>query len=167
VSPAGRIAALHRLAGLALASGDAEVRAIGADLAAWLAAPPNSAGTLEAALGISAGQSERSWRTIARLEARDAALRMAAQDFDLGAAALATEMRRYRATGWKSDSMAPTCPARLVGTVREHLWTALKAKDRGLCERAMRDVIGEIGSELQGQSSERMGHDDSRKENAA
>jgi hypothetical protein len=143
-SPA-RIAALHRAAELLLGANDGDVRALGADLLVWL---HHGGGNLEEALGIGGQQSQRTWRTMAAIEGRNTALRIAAQRFRLGAGELAVEMARYHSTGWRHDKAAPVCPQRLTGTVRELLWIALRARDHALGERALRDVLR--GSERPG-----------------
>jgi hypothetical protein len=61
------------------------------------------------------------------IAARDAALRQAAAEHGLGAAALADEAASYYRSAWQREKGLERCPPRHHGRLEAHLWTALKA----------------------------------------
>lgn len=97
-----------------------------------------------------AGPGRRTLFTEDSLARRDAALGDAARRWwpdGMSKAARAEllhqALSRYRAcAAWDRDRAAESCPEQLVGTMRESLWTILRARDHVPSARRIRAVLG-------------------------
>lgn len=103
--------------------------------------------SLDEALYLAPRPGELSVSTLARLDARNTALREAAATYfaDLStsqqASRLATELARYAASSWPRDCSHETMPDRLRGRLQGYCWQALKAHARVIGERQIRNIL--------------------------
>lgn len=124
---------LRRARDVLAASGDPDACAVAAALGAYL--DPRATCRLEEVLELAPiGVGAERWRTAARREMRDDALRQLAERFFPGlsisarAEALGRVVRRYRVTAWhRADCYAAAMPASYVGTVSQYLFAAFTA----------------------------------------
>ncbi len=121
--------AFARAAGVLCAHGDQDVKSIGQAMSAWMGG--DGPKRLEAALGLKRGPGQRSFKTIAEHERRNALICEMAQHFwaiekpSGQADELAKAMLRYHSTGWKHSRAAPACPHH-PDTLRAALWGLFK-----------------------------------------
>lgn len=101
----------------------------------------------DVALGLKTKPGQRTWRTSAALAERDQIFKEAARRFLAGrslaeqAHRLSIQLSYYHATAWQRERASDLCPDRHLGTIREFLWRGLKARDRALSERSLRQVL--------------------------
>lgn len=131
--PLAAVWRLRRARDVLAASGDPDVCAVAAALNAYL--DPRATCRLEEVLELAPiGVGAERWRTAARRERRDDALRDLAERFFPGlsisaqAEALGRLIRRYRATAWpRADRYAAAMPSSYLGTVSQYLFAAFAA----------------------------------------
>ncbi len=89
-----------------------------------------------------AGPGQRTLKTCAGTAARDQWLCLGARDFNMAAPELARHVADFQARIWPRERHLEVCPERHRGTIRWHLWHALRAWPHGPKERRLRDIIG-------------------------
>jgi hypothetical protein len=148
MSAIDRIAALHRLAGLAIASGDTEALALLAELTDG---------------AMSLAERERDARIAAARAARDIELRQAAVAFqEKPVTKLHTELSRYITDTWPRDRLVDEMPARYAGTLKAHFFRAMKAHPRAPGRRQLANIVGKVGNAQTLEIASDVDHDHAR-----
>lgn len=99
-----------------------------------------------AALDLKIPRGKRGWRTVSRVEARNAAIREAVEKFfpalkpKQQADELAVALRRYEASAWLADWQKETCPYK-ASDLHAALWLILTRVDHALSARRIRKIL--------------------------
>lgn len=99
-----------------------------------------------AALDLKVARGKRRWRGASVFAARDAAIREAAETFfpalkpSQQADELATALRRYAASTWRTDRQKQECPYK-ANDIRAALWLILTRVDHPLAARRIRKIL--------------------------
>lgn len=99
--------------------------------------------TLDQAFGVSLDGGERHPGTVGALDKRDAALCSAAEKLGSDCVGRLAQMLQRYASGraWREERQLLVCPAHYHGQVEGDLWAALKAHDRVIGERQIRNIL--------------------------
>ncbi|UIJ96732.1 hypothetical protein LZK82_12880 [Rhizobium leguminosarum] len=99
-----------------------------------------------AALDLKTPPGKRGWRTVSRVEARNAAIRETAAKFfpalkpTQQADELAVALRRYEASAWRTDWQKETCPYK-ASDLHAALWLILTRVDHALSAERIRKIL--------------------------
>lgn len=99
-----------------------------------------------AALDLKTPPGKRGWRTVSRIEARNAAIREAVAKFfpalkpKQQADELAVALRRYEASAWRTDWQKETCPYK-ASDLHAALWLILTRVDHALSAERIRKIL--------------------------
>jgi len=147
VTPRLTIDALRALAIGGLVGRGPDVRAVAEQILRFIESDEGR--SLDDALGLTPARGEPHWKTTRDRILRNAFLRLAADQYCSGlspreaATTIHAALNRYVDHEWHRDRDAIECPPHLRGTIREHLWSALRAWPNVLSRRQIEEIVSE------------------------